>query len=63
MVVPEKRKPQWPDDPASRPEGVFVYRTIEDLEQMIAAAKAARGRPRSSEAGCSVWRRRRRCTT
>merc|ERR1719356_2210538 len=40
MVVPEKRNPQWPDDPASRPEGVFVYRTIEDLEGMIAAANA-----------------------
>merc|ERR1740116_214718 len=40
MVVPEKRNPLWPDDPASRPEGVFVYRTIEDLDSLIAAAKA-----------------------
>jgi len=40
MVVPEKRNPQWPDDPASRPEGVFVYRTIEDLDSLIAATKA-----------------------
>jgi nitrite reductase (NADH) large subunit len=39
MVIPEKRNPQWPDDPASRPDGVFVYRTIEDLDAMIAAAK------------------------
>jgi len=39
MVIPEKRNPHWPDDPASRPEGVFVYRTIEDLDGMIAAAK------------------------
>merc|ERR1719333_592915 len=39
MIIPEKRNPQWPDDPASRPEGVFVYRTIEDLDAMIAAAK------------------------
>jgi nitrite reductase (NADH) large subunit len=39
MVIPEKKNPQWPDDPASRPEGVFVYRTIEDLDAMIAAAK------------------------
>ena len=39
FVLPEKKNPQWPDDPASRPEGVFVYRTIEDLEALIAAAK------------------------
>mmetsp|Transcript_14644 Transcript_14644/g.33527 ORF Transcript_14644/g.33527 Transcript_14644/m.33527 type:complete len:1062 (+) Transcript_14644:95-3280(+) len=39
MTLPEKRNPQWPDDPASRPDGVFVYRTIEDLEGLIAAAK------------------------
>jgi len=38
MTLPEKRNLQWPDDPASRPEGVFVYRTIEDLESLIAAA-------------------------
>merc|ERR1719326_2017618 len=40
MVIPEKRNPHWPDDPASRPEGVFVYRTIEDLDGMIAATRA-----------------------
>eukprot|EP00403_Amphidinium_massartii_P032789 CAMPEP_0178435172 /NCGR_PEP_ID=MMETSP0689_2-20121128/33794_1 /TAXON_ID=160604 /ORGANISM="Amphidinium massartii, Strain CS-259" /LENGTH=1070 /DNA_ID=CAMNT_0020057243 /DNA_START=47 /DNA_END=3259 /DNA_ORIENTATION=+ len=39
FVLPEKKNPEWPDDPASRPEGVFVYRTIEDLEALIAAAK------------------------
>ena len=39
FILPEKKNPQWPDDPASRPEGVFVYRTIEDLEALIAAAK------------------------
>jgi nitrite reductase (NADH) large subunit len=39
MILPEKKNEHWPDDPASRPEGVFVYRTIEDLESMIAAAK------------------------
>merc|ERR1719223_1761483 len=39
MVIPEKKNPQWPDDPASRPDGVFVYRTIEDLDGMIAASK------------------------
>eukprot|EP00441_Pelagodinium_beii_P007343 CAMPEP_0197703570 /NCGR_PEP_ID=MMETSP1338-20131121/125504_1 /TAXON_ID=43686 ORGANISM="Pelagodinium beii, Strain RCC1491" /NCGR_SAMPLE_ID=MMETSP1338 /ASSEMBLY_ACC=CAM_ASM_000754 /LENGTH=1065 /DNA_ID=CAMNT_0043287467 /DNA_START=51 /DNA_END=3248 /DNA_ORIENTATION=+ len=38
MTIPAKKNPEWPDDPASRPEGVFVYRTIEDLEMLIAAA-------------------------
>eukprot|EP00439_Symbiodinium_sp_Y106_P087319 s181_g45.t1 len=42
FVLPEKKNPQWPDDPASRPEGVFVYRTIEDLEALIAAAKKSK---------------------
>ena len=37
FILPEKKNPEWPDDPASRPEGVFVYRTIEDLEALIAA--------------------------
>ena len=41
FILPEKKNPQWPDDPASRPEGVFVYRTIEDLEALIAASKKA----------------------
>jgi nitrite reductase (NADH) large subunit len=40
MVIPERKNPQWPDDPASRPDGVFVYRTIEDLDGMVAAAKS-----------------------
>eukprot|EP00931_Biecheleriopsis_adriatica_P060534 TRINITY_DN3636_c0_g1_i11.p1 TRINITY_DN3636_c0_g1~~TRINITY_DN3636_c0_g1_i11.p1 ORF type:complete len:1066 (+),score=265.64 TRINITY_DN3636_c0_g1_i11:84-3281(+) len=40
MILPEKKNPTWPDDPASRPEGVFVYRTIEDLESMLSAVKA-----------------------
>mmetsp|Transcript_47884 Transcript_47884/g.113790 ORF Transcript_47884/g.113790 Transcript_47884/m.113790 type:complete len:1081 (-) Transcript_47884:201-3443(-) len=39
FTIPEKKNPSWPDDPASRPEGVYVYRTIEDLESMLAAAK------------------------
>eukprot|EP00959_Pyramimonas_sp_CCMP1952_P088262 1846446-Pyramimonas_sp.AAC.1 len=39
MVIPEKKNPHWPDDPASRPDGVFVYRTIEDLDGLIAASK------------------------
>jgi len=39
MTIPEKRNPSWPDDPASRPAGVFVYRTIEDLEGLLQAAK------------------------
>ncbi|CAE8593526.1 unnamed protein product [Polarella glacialis] len=40
MTLPEKKNVHWPDDPASRPEGVFVYRTIEDLEGLLTAAKA-----------------------
>merc|ERR550532_3084290 len=40
MTLPSRQNPQWPDDPASRPEEVFVYRTIEDLDGLIAAAKA-----------------------
>ena len=39
MTLPEKKNVNWPDDPASRPEGVFVYRTIEDLESLLAAVK------------------------
>jgi len=40
MIIPEKRNLTWPDDPASRPAGVFVYRTIEDLESISAAVKS-----------------------
>ena len=40
MTIPEKKNVNWPDDPASRPEGVFVYRTIEDLESLLTKAKA-----------------------
>ena len=40
MTIPEKKNVNWPDDPASRPEGVFVYRTIEDLESLLAKAKS-----------------------
>ena len=40
MTIPEKKKVNWPDDPASRPEGVFVYRTIEDLEALLGKAKS-----------------------
>lgn len=40
MTIPEKKNMNWPDDPASRPDGVFVYRTIEDLESLIARANA-----------------------
>ncbi|CAJ1410391.1 unnamed protein product [Effrenium voratum] len=40
MTIPEKKNVHWPDDPASRPEGVFVYRTIEDLESLLATVKA-----------------------
>ena len=39
MTIPEKKNVNWPDDPASRPEGVFVYRTIEDLESLLEKAK------------------------
>merc|ERR550532_3188009 len=39
MTLPSRKNEQWPDDPVSRPQGVFVYRTIEDLDGMIAAAK------------------------
>jgi len=39
MTIPEKKNPNWPDDPASRPEGVYVYRTIEDLESLLDAVK------------------------
>ena len=39
MTIPEKKNMNWPDDPASRPEGVYVYRTIEDLESLLAAVK------------------------
>ena len=42
FVLPEKKNPQWPDDPASRLEGAFVYRTTEDLEALIAAAKKSK---------------------
>ncbi|CAE8631886.1 unnamed protein product, partial [Polarella glacialis] len=44
MTLPEKKNVHWPDDPASRPEGVFVYRTIEDLEGLLTAAKAGANR-------------------
>jgi len=40
MTLPEKKNAQWPDDPASRPEGVFVYRTIEDLDGLLAASNS-----------------------
>ena len=40
MTIPEKKNVNWPDDPASRPEGVFVYRTIEDLESLLAKSKS-----------------------
>ena len=40
MTIPEKKNVNWPDDPASRPEGVFVYRTIEDLEALLDKAKS-----------------------
>eukprot|EP00435_Cladocopium_sp_Y103_P055758 s227_g18.t1 len=40
MIIPEKKNMNWPDDPASRPESVFVYRTIEDLESLLAKAKS-----------------------
>ena len=39
MTIPEKKNVNWPDDPASRPEGVFVYRTLEDLESLLEKAK------------------------
>lgn len=39
LTLPGKKNLQWPDDPVTRPAGVFVYRTIEDLEGLIAAAK------------------------
>ena len=39
MTIPEKKNVSWPDDPASRPDGVHVYRTIEDLETLLAAVK------------------------
>ena len=40
MTLPERRNPTWPDDPASRPQGVHIYRTIEDLEGLLVAVKA-----------------------
>ena len=39
MTLPEKQNASWPDDPASRAKGVFVYRTIEDLEALMEATK------------------------
>ena len=39
MTLPEKQNASWPDDPASRPKGVCVYRTIEDLEALMEATK------------------------
>ncbi|CAK0891624.1 unnamed protein product [Prorocentrum cordatum] len=39
LSLPHKANPLWPDDPASRPPGVFVYRTIEDLDRLIAAVE------------------------
>ena len=42
MSIPEKKNLSWPDDPSSRPSGVFVYRTIEDLEALLAKAQNAK---------------------
>ena len=44
-------------------KGVFVYRTIEDLERIIAYGEHGEARRRSSAAVCSGWRRPRRPTT
>lgn len=39
LFWPGRRNAHWPDDPSSRPEAVFLYRTIEDLNGLLQAVK------------------------
>ena len=55
--------PFVPPVPGIDKKGVFVYRTIEDLEKIIGYGETVRRRRPSSAAACSAWRRPRRLTT
>ncbi len=61
LVLATGSTPFVPAIPGVDLPGVFVYRTIEDLDRTMAYAEGKKRR-RSSVGGCSGWRRRRRCS-
>ena len=60
LVLATGSSPFVPPVPGIDKKGFFVYRTIEDLEQLIGYGATAHARRRSSAAGCSASRRPRR---
>ena len=62
VVLATGSSPFVPPVPGIDKKGVFVYRTIEDLEKIIAYGSRC-ARRRSSAAACLGWRRPRRPTT
>ena len=63
VVLATGSAPFVPPVPGVDKKGVFVYRTIEDLERIIAYARAGEAGGGRSAAACSGWRRPRRRTT
>ena len=63
VVLATGSSPFVPPVPGIDKKGVFVYRTIEDLDAIIAYGEGVPARRRSSAAACSGWKPPRRPTT